>query len=337
MEKIKRNFIKVKGYILTRRFLTSSIIVILLLLPSGIILTKYINNKEKVIEKEVVANNTDDSKNVAKGTINTDVISDNISRHTLSDGFSDLSNNSSVSSSTTNNSSSGSISTNIIDKSSISGVNIEILEGHEFNPRKDLKLKATDNNGRDISDNIIIEKNNVNTTVPGIYNVKVHIKLSNGQSKEKEFTVTVKETRLDVLVKSFKATKMNVKKNEKIGFELDLNVSKKHVTPIAVMVNGQEYTLYKGNENIIEKLMNIRNYKLFIDAKNASGIYQYNLEYVKMSNGSWINLGENTVNVEVLKDEATIKNFSYEELSIEKKIGLKFDLEDLDNTTIRSL
>lgn len=332
MEKIKRNFIKVKGYILTRRFLMSSIIVILLLLPSGIILTKYINNKEKVIEKEVVANNTDDSKNVAKGTINTDVISDNISRHTLSDGFSDLSNNSSVSSSTTNNSSSGSISTNIIDKSSISGVNIEILEGHEFNPRKDLKLKATDNNGRDISDNIIIEKNNVNTTVPGIYNVKVHIKLSNGQSKEKEFTVTVKETRLDVLVKSFKATKMNVKKNEKIGFELDLNVSKKHVTPIAVMVNGQEYTLYKGNENIIEKLMNIRNYKLFIDAKNASGIYQYNLEYVKMSNGSWINLGENTVNVEVLKDEATIKNFSYEELSIEKKIGLKFDLEDLDNT-----
>ena len=332
MEKIKRNFIKVKGYILTRRFLTSSIIVILLLLPSGIILTKYINNKEKVIEKEVVANNTDDSKNVAKGTINTDVISDNISRHTLSDGFSDLSNNSSVSSSTTNNSSSGSMSTNIIDKSSISGVNIEILEGHEFNPRKDLKLKATDNNGRDISDNIIIEKNNVNTTVPGIYNVKVHIKLSNGQSKEKEFTVTVKETHLDVLVKSFKATKMNVKKNEKIGFELDLNVSKKHVTPIAVMVNGQEYTLYKGNENIIEKLMNIRNYKLFIDAKNASGIYQYNLEYVKMSNGSWINLGENTVNVEVLKDEATIKNFSYEELSIEKKIGLKFDLEDLDNT-----
>lgn len=332
MEKIKRNFIKVKGYILTRRFLTSSIIVILLLLPSGIILTKYINNKEKVIEKEVVANKTDDSKNVAKGTINTDAISDNISRHTLSDGFSDLSNNSSVSSSTTNNSSSGSISTNIIDKSSISGVNIEILEGHEFNPRKDLKLKATDNNGRDISDNIIIEKNNVNTTVPGIYNVKVHIKLSNGQSKEKEFTVTVKETRLDVLVKSFKATKMNVKKNEKIGFELDLNVSKKHVTPIAVMVNGQEYTLYKGNENIIEKLMNIRNYKLFIDAKNASGIYQYNLEYVKMSNGSWINLGENTVNVEVLKDEATIKNFSYEELSIEKKIGLKFDLEDLDNT-----
>lgn len=332
MEKIKRNFIKVKGYILTRRFLTSSIIVILLLLPSGIILTKYINNKEKVIEKEVVANNTDDSKNVAKGTINTDVISDNISRHTLSDGFSDLSNNSSVSSSTTNNSSSGSMSTNIIDKSSISGVNIEILEGHEFNPRKDLKLKATDNNGRDISDNIIIEKNNVNTTVPGIYNVKVHIKLSNGQSKEKEFTVTVKETRLDVLVKSFKATKTNVKKNGKIGFELDLNVSKKHVTPIAVMVNGQEYTLYKGNENIIEKLMNIRNYKLFIDANNASGIYQYNLEYVKMSNGSWINLGENTVNVEVLKDEATIKNFSYEELSIEKKIGLKFDLEDLDNT-----
>ena len=30
--------------------------------------------------------------------------------------------------------------------------------------------------------------------------------------------------------------------------------------------------------------MNIRNYKLFIDAKNASGIYQYNLQKQKNVN-----------------------------------------------------
>ncbi len=183
-----------------------------------------------------------------------------------------------------------------------------------------------------ISDNIIIEKNNVNTTVPGMYNVKVRVKLSSGISKEKEFTVTVKEIHLDVSLKAFKPIKTNVKKGEKIGFELDLKVSKKHINPTAVMINGQEYTLYKGNENIIDKLINTKNYKVFIDAKDVSGVYKYNLEHVKMSNGSWISLGENIVTVEVLKDEATIKNFSYEEQSIDKKIELKFDLEDLDNT-----
>ncbi len=44
-----------------------------------------------------------------------------------------------------------------------------------------------------------------------------------------------------------------------------------------------------------------------------------------MSDGAWISLGENVVTLEVLKNEATIKNFSYEEQSIDKKLKLKFD------------
>ena len=58
---------------------------------------------------------------------------------------------------------------------------------------------------RNISDSIIIEKNNVNTTIPGSYIVKASVKLSNGRYKEKEFNVIVKETTLEVSLKSFKS------------------------------------------------------------------------------------------------------------------------------------
>lgn len=332
MEKSKKNF----NNILSKRVLTCIIIVVILLIPIGVILTnKYLSNKAYNIEKieELSSNEKDKSKSETKGTIKT-AVKDEIeySKHTLGDGFSTLSDKDSSNSSSSSNNSISSNTSNKVDKSSISGINLEILEGHEFNPRKDLNLQATDINGSNISDNIIIEKNNVNTTIPGTYTVKVRVRLSSGISKEKEFTVTVKETRLDVSLESFKPIKTNVKKGEKIGFELDLKVSKKHVTPIAVMINGQEYTLYKGNENIIDKLTNTKNYKVFINANNVSGMYQYKLEHVKMSNGAWVSLGENVVTLEVLKNEASIKNFSYEEQSIDKKVNIKFDLEDLENT-----
>ena len=336
MEKSKKNFNNILSYILSKRVLTCIIIVVILLIPIGVILTnKYLSNKAYNIEKieELSSNEKDKSKSETKGTIKT-AVKDEIeySKHTLGDGFSTLSDKDSSNSSSSSNNSISSNTSNKVDKSSISGINLEILEGSEFNPRKDLNLQATDIDGSNISDNIIIEKNNVNTTIPGTYTVKARVRLSSGPSKEKEFTVTVKETRLDVSLESFKPIKTNIKKGEKIGFELDLKVSKKHVTPIAVMINGQEYTLYKGNENIIDKLTNTKNYKVFINANDVSGVYKYNLEHVKMSNGAWVSLGENVVTLEVLKNEASIKNFSYEEESIDKKLKLKFDLEDLENT-----
>ncbi len=44
-----------------------------------------------------------------------------------------------------------------------------------MNPKRDLKLKATDKDGSNITDRIIIEKNTVNTTIPGIYSVKASV------------------------------------------------------------------------------------------------------------------------------------------------------------------
>lgn len=350
MNKFKNGLKNILSYIAARRLLRYSIIfVVIILLPTGVILTnKYFNNKVNNIEdtKEESLNINDSDKikdnSVTKGIIETDVVAGKTySKHTLSDGFSTLSeddynSNDNSSSNTDKNSITNSTSNNIsqsIDKSSLTGIDLEILEGYEFNPKKDLKLQATDKDGRNISDSIIIEKNNVNTTIPGSYIVKASVKLSNGRYKEKEFNVIVKETTLEVSLKSFKSIKVNIKKGEKIGFDLDLKVSKKHVIPTSVMINGQIYPLYKGNENIIDKLTNTKNYKVFIDGVDVSGVYNYTLDHIKMSNGSWISVGEHIQSIEVLKDEGSIKNFSYEEKSADKKVDIKFDLNDLENTT----
>ena len=306
---------------------------IILLLPIGIIVTNKLLDKKEVVEKNI-SEEKESNKNATEGIIKTNVISENnVSRHTLSDGFSELEDtkpsSNSTSNNTTNNSSKPATS---VDKSSLSGINLEILEGDEFNPRKSLQLKATDKNGSDISDSIIIEKNNVNTTIPGVYTVKASVRLSDGQTKEKEFTVTVKKTRLDVSIESFKSVNGTVKKGEQIVFDLDLNVSKNHVTPTAVMVNGKEYPLYKGNENIFHNLAKKKNYKVIINAGDISGVKEYNLDHVKMSNGLWISLGRNIATVEVLKQEAIVKNFSYKENSLGKNFESKFTLEDIDNT-----
>lgn len=346
MNKLKSTFKKTLSYIVARRSLRYSAIIIIIimgLLPTVYILNnKYFDNKKNTIEKveDDLKNLNSKDKNITKGTINTDAVLDKeISKHTLKGGFSTLSENSSSSNNSSNSSSSNKVSPNIsqntsinINKSSINGIDLEILEGAEFNAKKDLKLKATDEDGSNISDRIIIEKNNVNTTVPGIYTVKASVKLSNGQSKEKEFTVIVKETRLDISLESFKTAKQNIKKGEKIGFEVDFKVSKNHIKPIAVMLNGQEQPLYEGNQNIINRLINKKNYKLFVDASNTAGEYEYNLEYVKMSNGSWISLGQNITTINVLKQEASINSFNYKEESENKKVNITFNLEDLDNS-----
>ena len=94
MEKLKNICKNTLSYIASRRLLRYCIIVIIIiiLLPTGVILTnKYLSNKANNIEKiEELASNEKD-KNVAKGSINTDVKDDTeYSRHTLGDGFSTL-------------------------------------------------------------------------------------------------------------------------------------------------------------------------------------------------------------------------------------------------------
>ena len=70
-------------------------------------------------------------------------------------------------------------------------------------------------------------------------------------------------------LEEFKAKKYNIKKGENIGFEIDLKVSKKNITPVSAMINGKEHSIYKGNENLFDILTNKQNYKTFIEAEDT--------------------------------------------------------------------
>ena len=264
MKKIKCILKDTLSYIAARRLLRYSIIVIIILsLIGGIATNKYFNNKNYNKEKieEQSSNVSNGSKDLANGNINTNAVLDKeISKHTLKGGFSTLNDDKSPNSNTTNNNNKNDTSQNTsssssasIDKSSIKGIDLEILEGYEFNAKRDLKLQATDKDGSDISDSIILERNNVNTIVPGIYTVKASVRLSNGEYKEKEFTVTVKETRLDVSLLTFKPIKSNVKKGEKFyrtTFFIPVIIS-------SVVIGQLWQKIYNGDYGLLNSLLSM--------------------------------------------------------------------------------
>lgn len=109
-----------------------------------------------------------------------------MSSYTLDSGFSKVdSNKSSVNENNNTSSSQSSTTVSKIDKSSLKGNNISILEGDDFDPIKDLKLTATDKDGTDISDKIVVENNYVNSNKAGTYTVKANVRLKDGYTIQK--------------------------------------------------------------------------------------------------------------------------------------------------------
>lgn len=299
-------------------------LIIVLLIPSAVILRNWYYEKMNTgKETEKV-----EEKNLTTGVINTEAEKGPISRYTLDDGFEEYKEESQNFNSTNN------ISTNnkIEDKSSLLGEDLVISEGSSFNVNKDLKLMATDKDGSDITDRISIERNDVNTSKPGDYKVKAYVRLSDGSRVEKEFLVTVKETNLEVAIESFGVEKKYVNKNDNISFNLELNVSKSHVSPVSAMINGTEYPVYKGKNSIFKIFSDKKRYNVNVKAENVVGKQEYKMSYIKMSDNTIITT-ENSETVEVLKEEAKVKNFTYEEESFAKRIRSKFSIEDVDNSS----
>lgn len=340
MEKLKKIWKSTLLIIYEKKIIQYILIVAILFLPvASIVSNKLFNkintNKINTVEESSTSSNKDIT---TKGSIKTDVAKNSddeeteMSSYTLGSGYSKVdSNKSSVSKNNNTSSSQSSTTVSKIDKSSLKGNNISILEGDDFDPIKDLKLTATDKDGTDISDKIVVENNYVNSNKAGTYTVKANVRLKDGYTIQKTFNVTVKATKLELTLNSFKPIKNIVEKNESVVLDLELSISKKNVTPTYIMINGQEYTLYKGNSNILSTVLNKQNYKVNLKSGNEAGIEEYKISYIRMSDGTLINI-DKTTNVEILKSKAKIKNFYYEENSLEKIINTKFDLEDIDNS-----
>ena len=73
-----------------------------------------------------------------------------------------------------------------------------IYEGDKFDPLKNLKLSATDIDGSNITNKIVITENTVDTYKPGLYTVKANVQLSDNTKLEKDFLVRVETTALEL-------------------------------------------------------------------------------------------------------------------------------------------
>ena len=349
MKKIKAICKKTFLTIAKNKAIQCIFIIVISLSVANIVSNKIFNktdtNKINTVEESDSSSNKD---NTTKGIIYTDTdTGEETSSYNLSSGYSNIesnesnldSNKSNVSSNksfsgesnTSSKNESQIISTSKIDKSSLKGNNISILEGESFEPIKDLNLVATDKDGTDISNKIVIESNYVNSNNPGTYTVKASVKLNDGCIIQKSFNVTVKASKLELTLNSFNPVKDIVEKNENVVLDLEFSLSKRNVIPTYIMINREEYPLYKGNNTVLSTLSNKQNYKVNVNSGSESGIKEYKISCIKMSDGTLIDI-DRTTNVEVLKSQAQIKNFYYEENSLDKSIMTKFDLEDTDNS-----
>ena len=83
-----------------------------------------------------------------------------------------------------------SINVTNVDETSLTGTDIEIVEGDEFNINL-LNIEARDVDGEDITDKVIIRYNNVNNNIAGSYKVIVNVTNKKNRKIEKTFKVTV--------------------------------------------------------------------------------------------------------------------------------------------------
>lgn len=328
-----------KGFLITviHKVVQFALVVIVINLFTCIVSDKFYDKTDKNKPTTLKENNDSSSKDsINKGVIYTDAKTETKSSYTVSNGYSKFVSNENnikkLDKNSVNNKNKKQItSTYKIDKSSLKGNNISILEGEVFDPIKDLNLKATDKDGKDIRDKIVIESNCVDSNKPGNYTVTVSLRLKDGNIIRKTFYVTVKEIKLEINLNSFKPEKYIVEKNERITLDLNISTSKKDVIPTYAMINGEEYPLYKDSNNILSKLLNKANYKVNVKSEEEAGIKEYKISYIKMSDGTLINL-EKSTSVEVLKSQAQIKNFYCDKDPLGKSIIVKFDLEDIDNS-----
>ena len=218
-----------------------------------------------------------------------------------------------------------------IDKSSFIGKDLMIYEGDKFDPLKNLKLSATDIDGSNITNKIVITENTVDTYKPGLYTVKANVQLSDNTKLEKDFVVRVETTALELAVVSLETESDIVKKKEEVNIDFDVKSSKDYIYVEKVIVNGKEYNATrKLSRSLFSKS---DKYSTVAQAPEIAGINNLTLETIIMSDGTEVAINQ-SVAIEVLPEEPIVDDLVVDGNIEDDNINIdaEFTIKDIDNT-----
>lgn len=218
-----------------------------------------------------------------------------------------------------------------IDKSSFVGKDLMIYEGDKFDPLKNLKLSATDIDGSNITNKIVITENTVDTYKPGLYTVKANVQLSDNTKLEKDFLVRVETTALELAVVSLQTESDIVKKKEEVNIDFDVKSSKDYIYVEKVVVNGKEYN---ATRKLTRSLFSKSDkYSTVVQAPEIAGINNLTLETIIMSDGTEVAINK-SVAIEVLPEEPIVDDLVVDGNIEDDNINIdaEFTIKDIDNT-----
>lgn len=273
---------------------------------------------------------TDDYNNKpSNGLNNSNSEGTTIANNSNSNGNSSNSNNSTNEVNNSNNNSDEDKKEDVLDRSSFNGKDVMVSEGEPFNPMNALQLAATDINGKNITNKIVITENNVDTYKPGLYTVKANVTLSNENTLEKEFLVRVEPTILNLAVNDLKISKDVLEKNEHFNLTFAVKSSKSYLEVASVNINNEDYVVNKTSSSSFFRTSN--KYEVDLVAPSKAGTEKIEIKSVTMSDGTIVDINK-SINVEVLKEEAHIIDAVVKNITSEDEdMFLEYNLEDVDN------
>lgn len=216
-----------------------------------------------------------------------------------------------------------------VDKSSFVGKDMIISEGDNFEPFETLQLSAKDVDGKNITKKIVITENNVDIYKPGLYTVKANVQLSNGNIIYKEFLVRVEPVKLQLAVNDIQVSKDILKKRESYTMSFKVDSSKDYIDVATVNINGKMYYPNKTTKRRFFSKDDV--YTIQLVANDKAGVEDINFNTITMTDGTVVDINE-LKTVEVLKDEASIKDMVIDNISDDGEVAISFFIKDIDDT-----
>lgn len=216
-----------------------------------------------------------------------------------------------------------------VDKSAFVGKDMIISEGDNFEPFQTLQLSAKDVDGKNITKKIVITENNVDIYKPGLYTVKANVQLSNGNIIYKEFLVRVEPVKLQLAVNDIQVSKDILKKRESYTMSFKVDSSKDYIDVATVNINGKMYYPNKTTKRRFFSKDDV--YTIQLVANDKAGVEDINFNTITMTDGTVVDINE-LKTVEVLKDEASIKDMVIDNISDDGEVAISFFIKDIDDT-----